>query len=77
MGDAATEAKAPYCTEYQNVNAEATWTERVCTYPGRSDDMLAEGGAQPEAATTCSDTGRYRQKSAEAVVVGKPRRAEC
>ena len=51
MGDVATETKARYCTECQYVNVGATWTESVYTYPGRSDDMLAEGEAQLEAAT--------------------------
>jgi len=36
VGDAAKQAKAPYCTEPQNVNAEVTWTESVYTYPERS-----------------------------------------
>ena len=36
MGNAAKQAKAPYCTELQNVNAEVTWTESVYTYPERS-----------------------------------------
>ena len=41
VGDAAQQAKAPYCTEAQNVNAEVTWTESVYTYPERSDANLA------------------------------------
>ena len=36
VGDAAKQAKAPYCTEPQCVNAEVTWTESVYTYPERS-----------------------------------------
>lgn len=36
MGDAAKQAKAPYCTESQNVNSEVAWTESVYTYPERS-----------------------------------------
>ncbi len=29
MGNVAKETKAPYCTEYNNVNAAATWMESV------------------------------------------------
>ena len=42
VGDAAKQAKAPYCTEPQCVNAKVTWTESVYTYPERSDTNLAE-----------------------------------
>ncbi len=37
VGDAAKQAKAPYCTEPQCVNAKVTWTESGYTYPERSD----------------------------------------
>lgn len=43
--------KARYCTEHHHVNTEATSIESGSSYPGRSDVMLAEGEAQPEAAT--------------------------
>jgi hypothetical protein len=36
VGDAAKQAKAPYCTEPQCVNAEVTWAESIYTYPERS-----------------------------------------
>ena len=51
MGDAAKQAKAPYCTERQCVNTEVTWTESVYTYPERSDINLAEARASTEAET--------------------------
>jgi hypothetical protein len=40
MGDDANESKAPYCTEFLNVNKEATWTESLLSYPERSEDLL-------------------------------------
>ena len=42
VGDAAKQAKAPYCTEPQNVYTEVTWTESVYTYPERSDANRAK-----------------------------------
>lgn len=51
MGDVAQQTKARYCTDHHNVNTEATSIESGSSYPGRSDDMLAEGEAHPEAAT--------------------------
>ena len=43
MGDVAKETKAPYCTEFLNVNKEATWTESLLSYPERSEDLLGSG----------------------------------
>ena len=51
VGDVAQQTKARYCTEHHHVNTEATSIESGSSYPGRSDVMLAEGEAQPEAAT--------------------------
>ena len=51
MADVATQTKARYCTEHRYVNTGATSIESGSSYPGRSDAMLAEGEAQPEAAT--------------------------
>jgi hypothetical protein len=46
MGDDAKESKAQYCTEFLNVNKEATWTESLLSYPERSEDLL--GGVTSE-----------------------------
>ena len=51
MGDAAKQAKAPYCTEMHNVNAEATRMESGCAYPERSDNNPAEIGENINAET--------------------------
>lgn len=51
MGNVARQTEARYCTEHLNVNTEATSIESGSAYPGRSEGMLAEGEAQPEAAT--------------------------
>lgn len=51
MGDAAKQAKAPYCMEPQNVNAEVTWTESVYTYPERSDGHPVEERESTEVET--------------------------
>ena len=51
MGDAAKQAKAPYCTEPQNVNTGVTWTESVYTYPERSDGNPVAARASVKAET--------------------------
>ena len=50
-GDAAKQAKAPYCTEPQRVNVEVTWTESVYTYPERSDGNRVAARASTKAET--------------------------
>lgn len=51
VGNVATQTEALYCTAHYHVNTEATSIESGSSYPGRSEDKLAEGEAQPEAAT--------------------------
>ena len=51
VGNVAQQTKARYCTDHHNVNTEATSIESESSYPGRSDAMLADGEAQPKAAT--------------------------
>ena len=69
-GDAAKQAKAQYCTERQDVNAEAIWTESGYTYPERSGDKAAEVRASAEGRTDvrANNDMWYHQKSAEAIV---------
>jgi hypothetical protein len=58
MGDVATQTKAQYCTECNNVNAAAE-TESVYPYPGRSVNKPVEVRASIETATDGSDANRY------------------
>jgi hypothetical protein len=64
MGKAAKRAEARCCTEYNHVNAEATWTERGYTYPERSASEfslraeVSRGYSKPE--TSCLPEERVK-----------------
>lgn len=70
MGDVAIQTKARYCTEYHNVNTEATSIESGSSYLGRSACNLsracANGGEETMVRIIMANWDR--QKSAEVVV---------
>ena len=61
MGDVAKQTEAQYCTEYRDVNEEATWVESLWAYPERTDSKPAKGEAHLLAANGNSDVVRYYQ----------------
>lgn len=58
-----------YCTEHQDVNTGATWTESVSVYPERSVNSTVRGTSEYQTKQTVAEMSNWIwQKSAEVIV---------